>query len=63
MAQTVLEKFHPKPSQAAFSTVLNVDNCQPDVDSEIISGAVVGPTSMKVRIKFDNSRSNRSRDI
>ena len=31
--------------------------------SDVISGAVVDPTGVKVRVKFGDSRSNRSRDI
>ena len=42
LVQTVLEKFHPKPSEAAFSTVFsNFDNCQPKVASDVISVVVV----------------------
>ena len=37
---TVLEKFHPKPSEAAFSTGFR-NNFRPHVVSEIISGVVV----------------------
>ena len=48
---------------AAFSTVLNFDNCQPEVDSDVIFNVVVDPTGMKFLVKFGDSRSNRSRGI
>ena len=43
---------------------MNVDNLRPEVYSNvIISGVVVHPTGVKVRVKFDDSTLNRSRDI
>ena len=36
---------------------------RPEVVIDVISGAVVDPTGVKVRVKFGDSRSNRSRDI
>ena len=39
------------------------DNFQPEVASDVISGVFVEPTGVKVPVKFDDSRSNRSRDI
>ena len=41
----------------------NVDNFRPEVHSDVISGVIVDPTGVKVRVKFVDSRSNRSRDI
>ena len=65
LAQTVHEVQYKaaKPSDAAFSTVLNFDNFQPEVRSNGISGAVVDPAGVKAHVKFGDSRSNRSRDI
>ena len=40
-----------------FDRLLNFDNCQPEVDSDVISGVVIKP------VKGSDSRSNRSRDI
>ena len=34
-----------------------------EVASDVISGVFVDPTSLKVRVKFGDSRSNHSRDI
>ena len=42
---------------------MNVDNFRPEVPSDIISGVVVDPAGVKVRVKFGDSGSNRSRDI
>ena len=36
---------------------------RPEVGSDVISGEVVDPASLKVRVKYGDSRSNRSRDI
>ena len=46
-----------------FDRYLNFDNCQPELVSDVISGAVVDLTGVKVPVKFGDSRSNRSRDI
>ena len=46
----------------AFSTVVH-GSFGPEVYSDVISGVVVDPTSVKVSAKFDDSMSNRSRDI
>ena len=62
LTQTFLDKFHPKQSEAAFSTIFQ-NNFRLEVVSDVISGVVVDPTDMKVRVKFGDSRSNRSRDI
>ena len=39
--QTVLEKFHPNLSEAAFSTVFR-DNFRPKVVDDVISGMALG---------------------
>ena len=46
-----------------FDRSLNFDHCQPQVCSDVISGEVIDPTGVKVRVKFGDSRSYRSRDI
>ena len=46
-----------------FRPFFNFDNCQPEVVTDVISGVVVGPMGVTARAKFDDSRSNRSRDI
>ena len=51
-AETVLEKFHQKPSQAVFSTVFIRDNSPPEVDSDAISGVAVDNGGMNVQVKF-----------
>ena len=40
-----------------------MNNFRPEVHSDVISGVLVDPTGMKVRVKFGDSRSNHSRDI
>ena len=62
LALVVLEKFHPKPSQAAFSTVFPYDFL-PEVENDVISGMAVDNVGMYVPIKFGDSRSNGFRDI
>ena len=62
LAQTVLEKFHPMPFEAAFSTVFR-DNFQPEVDSDVIYGADVKQVGMDVHVKLGDFRSDRSQDI
>ena len=43
---------------------MNVDSFRPEVRSDVMSMVVVGPTGVKVRVKFGDSRSNSSsRDI
>ena len=39
------------------------DKFLPEVVSDVTSGVVVDPSGVKVRVKFGDSRSNRSRDI
>ena len=62
-AQMVLEKFHPKPSEAAFLTGCIRDNFRPEIVSDVISGVVVELVGADVRVKFGDSRTKRSRDI
>ena len=40
LAQNVLKKFDPKPSETVFSTVF-LDNLRPEVDSYVISRVAV----------------------
>ena len=54
--ETVIEKFHPKPSEAAFSR----DNFRLEVVSCVISGVAL---SMDVPVNLGDSRSNCSRDV
>ena len=61
LAQTVLEKFHPKPSQPAFRRFFQ-DNFRPEVVSDVLSGGDVGQIGMDIAVKFGDSRPNRSRD-
>ena len=58
----VLEKFDPKPPEAIFRVFFR-DDFRPDVFSDVISFLAVDQVGMDVRIKFGDSRSNRSRDI
>ena len=61
---TVLEIYSSEAiGFGIFDRVFNFDNCQTEVVSDVISGMVVDPTGVKARVKFDDSRSNRSRDI
>ena len=62
LAWTVLEKFHPEPSEAAFSTVFPY-NFQPEVDNDVISGKAVDNVGMDVPIKFGDSRLNGFQNI
>ena len=57
-----MEKFCQKPSKAAFSTVFRI-NFRSEVECDVISGADVEQFSWDVRVKFDESGSNLSRDI
>ena len=53
-----------KPSEASFSIIfLTVNNIRPEVDSDVISAAVINLTGVKVRVKSSDSKSNRYRDI
>ena len=52
LTRTFLEKFHPKQSEATFSTFFFQDNFRPEVISDVISGVVEGPNG----IKFGDSR-------
>ena len=62
LAWTLLEKFHPKSSEAVFSTVFPY-NFWPEVDNDIISGTAVDNVGMYVHIQFGDSRSNGLGDI
>ena len=46
-----------------FGCSLNADNFRSEVHSDVISGVFVDPTGVKAHLKFDDFRSNRSRDI
>ena len=46
-----------------FRPFSNVDYFRPDVHSDVMSGVVVEPKGLKVRVKFGDSRSNRSGDM
>ena len=46
-----------------FDRFLNFDNCRLETASDVISGVDVDSTVMKVRVKFGDSKSTRSRDI
>ena len=48
---------------ASFGRFSNVENFRPEADSDVKSGVVVNPTGMKICIQFDDSKSNRCRDI
>ena len=60
LARTFLEKFNRKPSESAFSTDFR-GSFRPEVVSDVISGRIVDPTSVKLHIKFGDSMSNFSR--
>ena len=62
-AQTILDKFHPKPSEAVFSTVFFRYNFQPKIDNDVIFGLAVDYVGMDVLVKFGDFRSNGSWDI
>ena len=64
LALTILEIYSSEAVEfSIFDRLLNFDNCQPEVVSDVISGVVVDSTGVKVRVKFGDSRLNRSRDI
>ena len=44
-----------------FGRFSSVGNFRPEVRSDVISGVVVNPMGVKVRVKFCDFRSNRSR--
>ena len=52
-----------KPSEAAFSTIFFRGNFRQEVDSDVISGVIVDPTGVKVRVNFGYSRSKCSRGM
>ena len=53
---TVLEKFHPKPSEAVFSTVFFRYNFRLEADNDIISNASGDYVGVDVRVKLGDSR-------
>ena len=55
LAWTVLEKFHPKLSEAVFSTVFPY-NFRLEVGNDVISGRAIENVGMDVAIKFGDSR-------
>ena len=64
LAKTVLKTYdYEAVSGDIFDRLLNFDNCQTEEVSDVISGVIVDPTGMKVRVEFGDSRSNRARDI
>ena len=57
LAQTVLEKFHPKPSQAyaAFLKFFLRDNFRSEVGSDVVSSAYAKLVGVDVDAKFGDS--------
>ena len=55
-------KFHPKPSEAVYSTVFPY-NFRTEVDNDVISGIAVDNVGVDVTIKFADSSSNGFRAI
>ena len=55
IAQTVIEKFHPKQLEAAFSTFFCY-NFRPEVVSDVVSSLGVEQVGMDVCVKFGDSR-------
>ena len=63
LAQTLHEIYSSGAVRCCnFARFLNFDNYQPEVVSDVISGAVVDPMGLKFRAKFGDSQSNRYRD-
>ena len=56
-----LEKCHPKPSEAAFSTIIKT-SITADRKKPVILGMVIQYVGKDVCVKFGDSRLNRSRD-
>ena len=50
-ASTVLEKFHPKPSEAEFLSFFLVP-FRPEVDNDVIFGVAVDYVRIDVHLKF-----------
>ena len=46
-----------------FGPFSNVDNFRTEAHNDVIFGAVIDPTGVKVHVKFGDSESTRSRDI
>ena len=63
LAQTVLEIYNSEVvGGVIFGRFTNVDNFRPKTRSDVMSGVLIDPTGLKVHVKFDDSRSNRSRN-
>ena len=61
LAQTFLKIYRSEVVGCGiFDILLNFDNCQPEVVSDVISVVVVDPTGVKAPVEFGYSRSNRS---
>ena len=56
------DKFPPKPSEAAVSTVFR-DNFRPEIVTDVISGTTVAYTSVDVIVKRGDSGLKRGRFI
>ena len=64
LGQTVPKYFALKSSGTAFSCFFSRNNfVRPEVANDAISVVVVGQVGTDVRVKFGDSRSNRSGDI
>ena len=63
LSLTVLEKFHPMPSEAVFSTVFFCYNFRVELDNDVVSGVAVDNIGMDVRAKFGDCGANGFRDI
>ena len=55
LALTFLEKFHLKPSEAAFSTVFFRGNFLPEPVSDVISSANAGQVGVDAHVKLGAS--------
>ena len=62
LAQTVVDKCHPKPSEAVFSTVFRY-NFRPKLVTDVISGVAIENVIVDVPVKFGDYRSNGFQDI
>ena len=63
LAQTVLEIYAGQSCRVRNFRLFFERRYEPEEDGDVISGVVVGTTSVKFRAKFGGSRSNCSRDI
>ena len=60
LAQTLRDIYSSEPVGCG---IFELDNCQPEVVSDIISGVVMETVGEKFRVKYGDSKSKRSRDI